>query len=96
MSYRYFDFECQGCKTTFEELVVGAEGVPDACPQCQAVGPFVRQLARAKPLSTIIPSYPGSKRNTAGHGAALRRPAEKAGRQISMAGTTGLSGGKKA
>lgn len=91
MSFRYYDFECTGCKHIFEEMVLGSEGLPSNCPQCESAGPFFRLVSAPRTLSTIIPSYPGSKKNTAGFGAEARRPAEKAGRQVSMAGTGGVA-----
>lgn len=90
MSWRYYDFECVPCGQPFEDLVQGTEGEPDACKHCGGPGPFKRLVAGAVSLTTIIPSYPGSKRNTAGYGHELRRPAEKAGRQVSMHGSGGI------
>lgn len=87
MSWRVYDFACR-CGHVFEQLVRGMDGVPEACPACGATEPaaFTRQVAAPATFSTIVPTYPGAKYHKAGYGHALRRPAEKAGSQISMSG----------
>ncbi len=87
MSWFSFSFECQGCGHTFSDLVEGREGAPDPCPACG--GQKATKLLSAPKLAVNhIPMYPGCKASMAGFAHEARRPAEKAGRQISMAGTT--------
>lgn len=82
MAWLSFTFVCP-CGHAYADLVQGVDGAPDPCPACggsEAIkAPPMPSLARV-----LIPMYPGSKNHTAEGGAAFRRPAEKAGRQVSM------------
>ena len=82
---KLFDFDCAVCGNTFEALVEGVDGQPEECPACTADSGFTKHLASFSLPTTIVVDYPGSKRFKAGaihtHG---DRPAEKAGRQISV------------
>jgi hypothetical protein len=82
MAWLTFNFACP-CGCVYTDLVQGVDGSPDPCPEC---GSFVAKKTMSAPklAKTIIPMYPGSKNHTAEGGAAFRRPAEKAGRQVSM------------
>lgn len=81
-----FDFECDKCGEIFEDLVEGAAGQPDKCPQCSSTTGFTRVLNAVALAKKVIPSYPGSKRIKAGYQHTHNRPAEKPGTQISMHG----------
>lgn len=93
MSWRYYDFACP-CGHVYEDLVNGVDHRPDPCPKCAGVA-AVKCLCAPKTFSTIVPDYPGAKYHKAGFGHELRRPAEKAGRQVSMAGTQPRTGRAK-
>ncbi len=84
MSWRYYNFACP-CGHVYEDMVNGLEHRPDPCPKCAGTE-AVRTLTAAKSFNVIVPDYPGAKYHKAGFGHDLRRPAEKAGRQISMSG----------
>lgn len=84
MAWLRYHFECP-CGHIYDDLVDGSDGRPDPCPACGGTE-AVRQLATPNLARTIIPIYPGYQRMTAGHAHEARRPAEKAGRQVSMAG----------
>lgn len=83
MSYLTFDFECVACNHRYRDLVEGAEGKPDPCPKCKHT-----EASRCFPLGNVftvnIPDYPGAHRRMAGYAHLSRRPAEKAGRQVSV------------
>lgn len=85
MAWLSFHFTCP-CGCTYEDLVQGVEGRPDPCPECGGTE-AVRDIATPKLARKMIPVYPGYQRMTAGYGHEARRPAEKAGRQVSMAGS---------
>lgn len=89
MAWLRFHFACE-CGNVYDDLVEGPDGRPDPCPECGATT-AMKQIATPNLARTIIPVYPGYQRMTAGYGAEARRPAEKAGRQVSMAGTKGVS-----
>jgi len=83
--WRVYDFECSACAGIFEDMVKGVDGLPSECSHCECPGPFTRLPACAALPTTVVMSYPGSKKLKAGyvhsHG---DRPAEKAGSQVSM------------
>jgi hypothetical protein len=83
-----FDFLCEKCEAVFEDLVEGHKGEPDMCAECGSLEGFKKLPSIMNRPTTIVPSYPGSKRFKAGYvHTHADRPAEKAGHQISMAGT---------
>ena len=82
-----FDFECLECHHTFDDLVEGVGGKPEECPQCGQSFSFQKLPSAMNIASTIVPSYPGSKRVKAGYQHTHNRPAEKKGTQVSMHGT---------
>lgn len=73
------DLQCNSCDNEFEDIVDRDEykdGVV-ACPKC---GKDTSRVYRGAPgmLTHIIPSYPGSKKNAAGHQHSHgKRPASK-------------------
>ena len=70
-----YDFECTKCHHQFEELTVIKE-TKSVCPECK--GDAQRIVSIPHQLHTIIPAYPGCKKQKAGyvhtHG---NRPATK-------------------
>lgn len=81
-----FDFECQDCKRVFEELVTDADALPETCPACSGVA-FIKLMSPIMNPTTVIMTYPGSKRLKAGYQHhSICAPAEKKGRQVSMHG----------
>ncbi len=82
MAWLTFTFECP-CGHAYTDLVQGVDGTPDPCPEC-AGSAAVKTVASPKLAKIIIPMYYGSKNHTAEGGHAFRRPADKAGRQVSM------------
>jgi len=87
MGWKSFDFECGTCAEVFADLVSDAQPQPEACPSCGATTGFARRMSAPAVMSTIVPSYPGSKRVKAGYQHTHNRPAEKKGSQISMYGS---------
>jgi putative FmdB family regulatory protein len=86
---KIYDFECVECKHVFEALVEGVAGLPSDCPGCGSIAPcFIKCVSSPAIMSTIIPSYPGSKRLKAGYQHTHARAAEKGKSQVSFAGTT--------
>lgn len=84
MSWLSYHFECPK-KHIYEDIVQGCDGIPDPCPTCGAAGESSVKLPATPKLHTAcIPMYPGNKRQMAAYGAQERRPAAKAGRQISV------------
>lgn len=82
MGWKYFNYECKSCEHVFE-CMVDSSLTPDPCPKCGAEG-AERTVGGLKAITTYVPDYPGANYHRAGYGAELRRPAEKAGRQIAM------------
>lgn len=82
MAWLWFAFECP-CGHVYQDMVQGVDGSPDPCPACAGCA-AKKTVAAPKLAKTIVPMYPGSKNHTAERGAEFRRPAEKAGRQVSM------------
>lgn len=89
MAWLRFRFLCENGHE-FDDLVQGVEGAPDPCPECGSSS-ATRQMATPNLARKMIPVYPGYQRMTAAGGHEARRPAEKAGRQVSMQGTGGVS-----
>ena len=87
MGWLSFSFECRGCGHVFTDLVDGSEGAPDPCPQCGEAEGATKLLSSPKMAVNHIPMYPGCKASMAGFVREARRPAEKAGRQVSMYGS---------
>jgi hypothetical protein len=85
MSWLSYNFACP-CGTIYEDIVQGTEGRPDPCPTCGGLE-AEKRLSMPVQVKEFIPMYPGNKRMMAGHAVQERRPAEKRGRQVSMAGT---------
>lgn len=84
MSWLSYHFKCVNGHL-YEDIVQGCEGAPDECPTCHAAGETAeRQMPAPKLHTACIPMYPGNKRQMAAYGAQERRPAAKAGRQISV------------
>lgn len=83
---KLYDFECTKCKHVFEALVEGVDGQPDRCPECNFTALFHKCAGFPAIMSTIIPSYPGSKKLKAGYQHTHARPAEKGKSQVSLAG----------
>lgn len=83
MSLLSFDFECLACHHVYNDLVQGADGAPDPCPKCGHA-----EASRCFPMGRVftvnIPDYPGAHRHMAGYAHIHNRPAEKAGRQVSV------------
>lgn len=86
MALLVFDFECDACSHVFHDLVEGPGGTPEECPSCSSHEGFTRLMSAPAVLTTIVPSYPGSKRVKAGYQHTHNRPAEKKDRQVSMYG----------
>lgn len=86
MAWKYYTFCCSN-EHTFDCLVDDREPAPDPCPTCGVEG-AVRIVNGCSVATLRVPMYPGSKNQNAAGGAAARRPAEKKGRQVSMAGTS--------
>lgn len=82
MGWLSFPFTCP-CGHTYSDIVQGVEGRPDPCPACGSEDAVKTPHVTAV-MKHMIPSYPGYQRMTAGYGHEARRPAEKAGRQVSM------------
>lgn len=90
MAWKYFNFECQKCTHVYRCMVDGSDGAPDPCPECGALE-TTKTLSVPHQIKTYIPDYPGANYHRAGYAAELRRPAEKAGRQVAMpAGASGI------
>lgn len=89
MAYKYFDFECSACKHVYECLVDSSTEEPDPCPACGGTA-ATKAVCVSKSITLYVPDYPGANYHRAGY-THLRRPAEKKGRQISMAGATSPS-----
>ena len=84
-----FDFLCDKCEHVFEDLVEGPEGKPDMCSECGSLEGFKKLPSLMNMPTTIVPSYPVSLKRKAGYvHTHADRPAEKAGSQISMAGSS--------
>ena len=83
MSWKYFNYGCSSCEHVYSCLV-GSDEKPDPCPQCGSAD-VSKTFGSLNQIKTYVPDYPGANYHRAGY-AELRRPAEKAGRQISMAG----------
>ena len=90
MAWKHYQFLCPN-EHEFSCLVDDREPTPDPCPTCGATDS--KRTVGAFPHSTrFVPMYPGCKAQKAGTGHEARRPAEKKGRQISMAGTSKKGG----
>lgn len=85
---KIFNFECLSCDHTFEELVEGVEGKPEACPECSASKEFKKLPAMCSSPTKIIVDYPGSKKFKAGYQHTHNLDAEKKGRQVTVPRTT--------
>jgi len=83
MAWKYFNFACKACEHVYECMVDSSEK-PGPCPSCGGTD-ATKTVSMPKPITTYIPDYPGANYHRAGY-THLRRPAEKAGRQVSMAG----------
>ena len=59
-----YDFECTKCKHQFEELTIIKE-THAVCPEC--TGESVRIVSMPHQFNTIIPAYPGCKKQKAGY-----------------------------
>jgi putative FmdB family regulatory protein len=73
-----YDFQCERCEHVCEdELCSNAEAEKGLrCPSCG--GDMTRLMGAPRVFTTIIPTYPGSKRHKAGHVHKFaNRPAEK-------------------
>lgn len=96
MSWMSFDFACGKCQHEFHDLVQGRDGQPDACPSCKSSNGFTKLASALYVPTTIMVTYPGSKRHKAGyihsHG---DKPAEKGNSQISMYSPKKSKGVKK-
>jgi putative FmdB family regulatory protein len=84
VSWLSFSFECRACAHVFSDLIQGIDGKPDPCPRCGAEG-AERLMCAPKLAVNHIPMYPGCKASMAGFAHEAKRPAEKKGRQVSMA-----------
>jgi hypothetical protein len=84
-----YDFEC-ACGYTHEYLVTPTENVP--CPLCHLV--MKRCISSPRLFTTIIPTYPGSKKLKAGYEHRyINRPATKT--QVGYGGSTSTNNPKK-
>ena len=82
MAWLSYYFECP-CGNIYDDIVQGTDGRPDPCTKCG--GTKAVRLPSAPALAKErIPMYPGNKKQMAGYGSRLRRPAEKGNTQISV------------
>lgn len=82
MGWKYFNFACTKCEHVYR-CMVDSDEKPDPCPEC-GCAEATKTFGSLNHIKTYIPDYPGANYHRAGYAAELRRPAEKAGRQISM------------
>lgn len=85
MAWKYRDFEC-ACGTRYERFVDDRTNNPGTCPACGSAGATLLPVLQVRTILSYVPDYPGANQHRAGF-ANLRRPAEKAGSQVSMYGT---------
>ena len=62
------DLQCEQCTHEFEDILDRSE-CGDATPPCPECGGVTHRIYVGAPgvLTHIVPSYPGSKKNAAGH-----------------------------
>jgi len=84
--WKFYDYECTECGSVFEEMINSSNPEPIECASCGSAK-VDRRMPSPAVLTSIVPSYPGSKRVKAGYQHTHNRPAEKAGSQVSMFST---------
>lgn len=83
MGWKSFNYICTKCDHTYASLIDDREPAPDPCPECGSTE-VNRTLGAVNAITTYVPDYPGANYHRAGYAHDLRRPAEKAGRQVAM------------
>jgi len=83
MAWKYFNYACPKCEHVYRNLVADPDEAPEPCPACGATG-ATKTLSAPNQIKTYVPDYPGANYHRAGYAHDLRRPAEKAGRQVAM------------
>lgn len=83
MAWKYFTYACSACEHVEQQMVDDARPEPDPCSKCGSTALERVFGGLPKPILTYVPDYPGANYHRAGY-TYLRRPAEKAGRQVTV------------